>query len=66
MKKKNLTGKLSLEKSRISALDSAKIKGGSISMFCIPKSLREGGCILTNNGCNTPSQNPGGSNCACE
>lgn len=28
MKKKKLTGKLSLEKSRISALDSAKITGG--------------------------------------
>jgi len=33
MKKKQLNGKLSLEKSKISALDSAKIKGGSSTIL---------------------------------
>ena len=63
MKKKKLTGKLSLEKSRISALDSTKIKGGSVTWFCIPTSLQNGGCVT--NGC-TVTQNPTGSECACK
>lgn len=37
MKKKKLTGKLSLQKSKISALDGSKIKGGgSFLQTCYP------------------------------
>lgn len=35
MKKQKLTAKLSLEKSKISALDSSKIKGGSSTILSL-------------------------------
>ncbi|MCH7525429.1 MAG: hypothetical protein IIC74_10655 [Bacteroidetes bacterium] len=66
MKKKKLTGKLSLEKSKISALESSKIFGGATvpcTGLCIPTSLQQGGCVT--DGC-TVTENPTGSECECE
>ena len=71
MKKKNLTGKLSLKKSRISALDSSKIKGGTsvgsgptpnTQVFCII-SRDTYGCVTQDATCTLSADT--GSECKC-
>ena len=64
MKKKKLTGKLSLEKSKISALNASKIRGGGTYL--------ESNCYacvtFPNNGCNGTQDCPegtDGSECKC-
>ncbi len=59
MKKKKLSGKLSLEKSRISALDGSKIKGGCITIFCLPSSIEN---VCATNDCDPGTE---GSGCRC-